>query len=206
MHHTLTSRPQIVTALLALAGASAPVSSAQVAASPLSLQRLGVPDSFGPGLVALSATRVELHLTRPAHVVLLWVAPDGGIELHFPLRSRDRSERRAGRHALSVSDVPSPIEPPVLTGAPSSSEPGRLPSTGTTGMLAGRPTGDTAIAGYWVLVTAAMPLPAADVRRRLAPLAREGAGAPEVLEQIPERLVGRFTTLWAAYIAPVALR
>lgn len=189
-------------ALVALSGGAAGASFAQVA-SPLTLERVGVPDSFGPGLVALSEGQVEFRLTRPAHVALLWVDPAGAVQLYYPLRSADRSARRAGRHAISVAEVPSPIESPVMTGAPSSSQPGRFPGA-ASGMLAARPNDEEKISGYWVLVATDVPITAREVRGRLAPMAHEG-GARAVLERLPPLLVAG-ATLWAVYVAPVAMR
>ena len=69
---------------------------------------------FGEGFTAISERRVDFRLLRPANVVLFWVTPDGGIELFFPVRSRDKTFRRAGGNAISVSDIPSPIQAPVI--------------------------------------------------------------------------------------------
>src|SRR4030088_801583 len=73
---------------------------------------------FGEGFTAISEGRVDFRLLRPANVVLFWVTPDGRIDLFFPVRSRDKTLRRAGNNAISVSEIPSPVQAPVINGAP----------------------------------------------------------------------------------------
>src|SRR6267143_5686830 len=69
--------------LLALALASPAVASAQV------VQNVhGDVAHFGEGFTAIMESRVDFRLLRPAHVVLVWVTPDGRIDLFFPVRSR----------------------------------------------------------------------------------------------------------------------
>lgn len=200
MRSALLRTPFVCAVTLLAGGASA---AAQDNASPLILDRRGAADSFGPGLVALSEAKIEFRLTQPGHVVLLWVGREGDVELHFPLRSGDRTARRAGRHALSVAEVRSPIEPPTVGGAPMTGLPGQFaPSSG--GMVAGRPVEDGATTGYWALVVTDVPIRAGEVRQRLAPMSREGGGAA-VLDRLPELLVVGRVGAWAAYYAPVAV-
>jgi hypothetical protein len=57
---------------------------------------------------------------------------------------------------------------------------------------------------YWVLLTIDAPITAPEIQRRLAPLSREGGGLA-----IIDRLAGVLVpegTLWAQYVAAVALR
>jgi hypothetical protein len=202
MKPTLRCAAVLVGVVAATAGGRA--AAAQVQASPLVLEVRGATDSFGPGPVALSQERVEFRLTRPGHVVLLWVARDGQVTLYWPVRSGDRSSRRAGRQAISVEEISSPLDAPVMAGAPTSSQPGRMAPTGS-GVLVGRPDTTAGPAGYWALLVADVPISAADVRLRLGPMSHEG-GAAAVVDRLPELLfVGR-AALWAAYFAPVALR
>ena len=143
----------------------------------------GATEQFGPGFTALSDTRVEFRLARPAHAVVLWVTPAGAVQLHYPLRSRDRTERKAGRHAVDASEVPSPIESPVITGTPSSGRTGYFTPMGTGLMTGKTPAGEETVSGYWVLVLTERPLPAAEVKDRLSMLSREGEAAA-VLDRI----------------------
>src|SRR6266576_1632761 len=86
----------------------------------------GAVDHFGPGFTALSDGRVDFQLLRPASVVLFWVTPEGRLDLYFPLRSRDKTQKRPGNNAISTSDIPSPIEAPVISGAPVSGRAGQF--------------------------------------------------------------------------------
>src|SRR3989442_12387669 len=81
---------------------------------------------FGEGFTALTEGRVDFRLLRPANVVLFWVTPDGRIDLFFPVRSRDKTSRRAGANPISDHEIPSPIQPPLISAAPASGRPGPL--------------------------------------------------------------------------------
>src|SRR2546425_10949510 len=69
---------------------------------------------FGEGFTAITEKRVDFRLLRPANVALFWVTPEGRIDLFFPLRSRDKTRRRAGYCAISDSQIPCPIQAPAL--------------------------------------------------------------------------------------------
>ena len=165
----------------------------------------GAVDHFGPGFTALSEERVDFRLLRPANVVLLWVTPEGRIDLFYPVRSRDRTQRRAGDHAISVSEIPSPIEAPVISGAPISGRAGQFTPTGSNLMTGTPQTGDSLkVSGYWVLLASEEPITAVDVQRRLATISREG-GATAIIDRLVAVLVTT-GTMWAQYAAAVALR
>ncbi|PYO90395.1 MAG: hypothetical protein DMD58_07005 [Gemmatimonadetes bacterium] len=159
---------------------------------------------FGEGFTAISERRVDFRLLRPANVVLFWVTPDGGIELFFPVRSRDKTFRRAGGNAISVSDIPSPIQAPVIQGAPVSGRAGQFAPTGS--LLTGAPARDDSsdVSGYWVLLTSDASITALDVQRKLALMSREGGGLA-VIDRLAPVLVPQ-GTLWAQYVAGVVLR
>lgn len=187
---------RVVTSAAALCLAITPLARAQI----VQIER-GASDSFGPGFTALAETKVDFRLTRPAHVALLWVGAAGQIDVYWPLRGRDKSDRRAGRHAISVGEVKSPLEPPTIAGAPASSTPGQIAPLGS-GTIAGSRAPDEA-AGYWVLIVTDAPIVASHLRAWGAPISREGGGEA-VLERLPEAvLVGRYG-MWAMYAAPVA--
>src|SRR6267143_5989306 len=122
---------------------------------------------FGEGFTAITESRVDFRLLRPAHVVLVWVTPDGRIDLFFPLRSRDKTLRRAGNNTISVSEIPSPIQALVINGAPVSGRAGQFTPAGS--LLTGAPAGDdsSGVSGYWVLLACDAPITALDVQRRL---------------------------------------
>ncbi len=159
---------------------------------------------FGEGFTAISERRVDFRLLRPANVVLFWVTPDGGIELFFPMRSRDKTLRRAGGNAISVSEIPSPIQAPVIKGAPVSGRAGQFAPTGS--LLTGAPARDDSsdVSGYWVLLTSDAPITALDVQIKLKVMSREGGGLA-VIDRLASVLVPQ-GTLWAQYVAGVVLR
>jgi hypothetical protein len=159
---------------------------------------------FGEGFTAITESRVDFRLLRPANVVLFWVTPEGRIDLFFPLRSRDKTLKRAGNNAISVSDIPSPIQSPVISGAPVSGRAGQFTPTGS--LLTGAPPREdsTHISGYWVLLTSDAPITALDVQNKLALMSREGGGLA-IIDRLAPVLVPE-ATLWAQYVAAVVLR
>ena len=158
---------------------------------------------FGEGFTAISESRVDFRLLRPANVVLFWVTPEGRIDLFFPLRSRDKTLRRAGNNALSVSEIPSPLQAPVISGAPVSGRAGQFTPTGS--LLTGAPArSDSGVSGYWVLLTSDAPITALDVQNKLSLLSREG-GALAIIDRLAGVLVPQ-GTVWAQYVAAVVLQ
>jgi hypothetical protein len=159
---------------------------------------------FGEGFTAITEGRVDFRLLRPANVVLFWVTPDGRIDLFFPVRSRDKTLRRAGNNAISVSEIPSPIQAPVISGAPVSGRAGQFAPAGS--LLTGAPARDdsSGVSGYWVLLTSDAPITALEVQNKLALMSREG-GALAIIDRLAPLLVPE-GTLWAQYVAGVVLR
>jgi len=161
---------------------------------------------FGPGFTALAEERVDFRLLRPANVVLFWVTPQGHIDLFYPVRSRDKTLRNAGANAISVSEIPSPIQAPVISGAPVSGRAGQFTPPGST-VMTGSPGGGAdslKIAGYWVLLTSEEPITAGDVQRKLALMSRDGGGLA-IIDRLAPVLVPE-GTMWAQYTAAVVLR
>jgi len=159
---------------------------------------------FGEGFTAITEGRVDFRLLRPANVVLFWVTPDGRIDLFFPVRSRDKTLRRAGNNAISVSEIPSPLQAPVISGAPVSGRAGQFTPTGS--LLTGAPPRDDSrgVSGYWVLLTSDAPITALEVQNKLALMSRDG-GALAIIDRLAPLLVPE-GTLWAQYVAGVVLR
>jgi len=159
---------------------------------------------FGEGFTAITEGRVDFRLLRPANVVLFWVTPDGRIDLFFPVRSRDKTLRRAGNNAISVSEISSPIQAPVISGAPVSGRAGQFAPAGS--LLTGAPPRDDSrgVSGYWVLLTSDAPITALEVQNKLALMSREG-GALAIIDRLAPLLVPE-GTLWAQYVAGVVLR
>ena len=159
---------------------------------------------FGEGFTAITESRVDFRLLRPANVVLFWVTPEGRIDLFYPLRSRDKTLKRAGNNAISVSDIPSPIQAPVISGAPVSGRAGQFTPTGS--LLTGAPARDdsSGISGYWVLLTTDAPITAPEIQSKLAVMSLEG-GALAIIDRLAPVLVPQ-NSLWAQYVAGVVLR
>ena len=159
---------------------------------------------FGEGFTDITEGRVDFRLLRPANVVLFWVTPDGRIDLFFPVRSRDKTLRRAGSNAIGVSEIPSPIQSPVINGAPVSGRAGQFTPAGN--LLTGAPARDDsmAVSGYWVLLTSDAAITAIDVQRRLELMSREGGGLA-IIDRLAPVLIPQ-GTLWAQYVAGVVLR
>ncbi len=159
---------------------------------------------FGEGFTAITESRVDFRLLRPANVVLFWVTPEGRIDLFYPVRSRDKTLRRAGNNAISVSEIPSPLQAPVISGAPVSGRAGQFTPTGS--LLTGAPARDdsSAVSGYWVLLTSDAPITALDIQNKLALMSREGGGLA-IIDRLAPVLVPQ-GTLWAQYVAGVLLR
>lgn len=81
--------------------------------TPLPQGRVGVADSFGPGIVVASSRTLRFVLARPAFVIVLQVFPDG-IDVITPSHSHDRTEFSVGDHRIdaivfgpSMADQPS---------------------------------------------------------------------------------------------------
>ncbi len=151
---------------------------------------------FGEGFTAITEGRVDFRLLRPT--------PDGRIDLFFPVRSRDKTLRRAGNNAISVSEISSPIQAPVISGAPVSGRAGQFAPAGS--LLTGAPPRDdsSGVSGYWVLLTSDAPITALEVQNKLALMSREG-GALAIIDRLAPLLVPE-GTLWAQYVAGVVLR
>jgi len=159
---------------------------------------------FGEGFTAINDSRVAFRLLRPANVVLFWVTPDGRVDLFSPIRSRDKTLRRAGNSAISVSEIPSPIQSPVIHGAPVSGRAGQFTPTGS--LLTGAPAhaDSSGVSGYWVLLTSDAAITALDIQAKLAVMSRDGGGLA-IIDRLAPLLVPQ-GTLWAQYVAGVVLR
>src|SRR5436309_5400574 len=195
----ITSGRSLSLLVAALALAAPPLAGAQV------VQNVrGDVAHFGEGFTAIREGRVDFRLLRPANVVLFWVTPDGVIDLFFPVRSRDKTLRRAGSNAISVGEIPSPIQAPVIKGAPVSGRAGQFAPTGS--LLTGAPARDdsSGVSGYWVLLTSDASMTARDGQGKLALMSREGGGLA-IIDRLAPVLVPE-GTLWAQYVAGVLLR
>lgn len=187
------------TMTLALVG----LTSTHVAGAQVVQSVRGSPDHFGPGFTNLYETRVEFRLLRPGNAALFWVKPTGEVDLYYPTRSRDKTERREGRHVISTAEIPSPIQPPVIAGAPTSGRAGQFTPTGSVLTGAADMPSDS-VSGYWVLLVTDVPITAVDIKNALGPMSHEGAAAA-MLERLAPLLVPEGAT-WAMYTAAVVVQ
>jgi len=119
-----------------------------MAQAPLPVTRLGQRTTYGPGIVAAGAHRVEFELTRPAHVVVLLVDPDGAIQPVFPASGENTTERAAGRQVVELKaatgaapaapDV-SHAPPPVMRSAQQIANEGERARPRATGVACSAP-------------------------------------------------------------------
>jgi len=183
------------------------IAAPSIGASQVLQEARGAADRFGPGFTALSEERVEFQLQQRAHVILLWITAGNSIELYYPKRSRDRTERRAGRHAINVTEVPSPIQSPELAGGPVG-QPGQVAPVSGAGILRGNMPGgpgqEPTLAGYWVLVVTETPMLAPEITQRLERVARAGGGE-RIVERVAAALAPDPATS-AVYVAAVAVQ
>lgn len=177
-------------------------------AGSLPVNRLGSRTEFGPGIVAAAAKRVEFELTRPAHVIVLLVDPDGSIQPVFPASGESTTERTAGRQVVELKATAGPAQPgpevphaapPVMRSAQ------QLASEGERARP--RATGDdeprvAPVTSYWLVITSDVPTTAEDVQARLESMTLQFSSLKAELEALARGLVARRTKQWAASYAP----
>jgi len=176
------------------------------AQGPLPVTRLGQRTTYGPGIVAAAARRVEFDLTRSAHVIVLLVDPDGSIQPVFPASGENTTERAAGRQVVELNastvtaqtgrEVPHAAPPVMRTAQQLASEGERArPSA----------TGDDApalVTPYWLVITSDVPTTAEDLQSRLEAMTLQFSSQKAELEAVARQLMARRTKAWAASYAP----
>jgi len=177
---------------------------AAVQRPPLDVIKTGEVERYGPGITHASHRVLKYELIRPAHVVVLLVSDHGEVQAVFPERTGDKTEKKAGRHGLSVGDVASSLPAYRVEGAPAEAKPGRfLPQSGT------RVTASGAVVEmegtYWLLIAADVPTTALQVLAVIEARDRS-AGVAELIEGLPRALVGVRTTSWATYVTQAVER
>jgi hypothetical protein len=111
--------------------------------------------------------------------------------------------KRAGTNVISVSEIPSPIQAPVISGAPVSGRAGQFAPAGS--LLTGAPAhADSGVSGYWVLLTSESPITALEIQDKLALMSRAG-GALAIIDRLAPVLVPQ-NSVWAQYVAGVVLQ
>jgi len=86
---------------------------------------------FGEGFTAISERQVDFRLLRPANVVLFWVDARRRYRALFS-RAQPRQRRCGAPEATrsAVSEIASPIQAPVINGAPVSGSRGTIRAGG----------------------------------------------------------------------------
>ena len=179
-----------------------------LAQAPLPVTRLGRRTEFGPGIVAAGARRVEFELTRPAHVIVLLVDPDGGIQPVFPASGEHTTERAAGRQVVELKaatgaapaapDV-SHAPPPVMRSAQQIANEGERARPRATGDDEPRVA---LVVPYWLVITSDVATTAEEVQAKLESMSLQFSSQKAELEALARGLMARRTKAWAASYAP----
>lgn len=201
MKHTSTVAWRATTLLIVAWAARGQALTAQRAA--LDVVRDGDSTRFGPGITAASHRMMKYELIRPAHVIVLRVTTAGQIEPVFPERSGDRTERKAGKHGISVGDVAVALREYRVEGAPAESKIGRFDPT--TGRIAPASQTEGEPATFWLLIASDVPTTALqlqDLLRALQPLPDLDA----LIKALPRAILSDRTTSWASYVTQAVER
>jgi len=170
--------------------------------------RLGSRTVYGPGIVAAAPRRVEFELTRPAHIIVLLVDPDGSIQPVFPASGERTTERAAGRQVVELKAETGPAPagaeaphapPPVMRSAQQMASEGERARPRATGDDEPRARPVTA---YWLVIVSDVPTTAEEVQERLEAMTLQFSSQQAELEALARALVARRTKVWAASYAP----
>jgi len=168
--------------------------------------RLGPAEDFGPGIVDVTESDVDLTLDAPAYVVALRVTNELGVQVVAPVSGSPRSKR--GTHyfrggAVSGADTSMrTVSSKSCTVRADSREScvGMPTQYRITQLKQGGATSDAP--GYWLLIVSDAPTPARDVMRRLGLMNLAYLSLEDLVRSIPEPLIDSRTIHWAAYYAP----
>jgi len=200
----LRNMPLSVLALLAAAAGCARHPIPDVVLTPQT--RIGPTEDFGPGIVEITPSDVDLILDVPAYVVALRVTRELGIQVVAPRSGSPRSKRgahyfRGGASSGADSSVSRAVssKPCALRADSRDSCVGLPMPYRITQPKQGGATSEAA--GYWLLIVSDAPTPARDVIRRLELMNLADTSLVAVVRSIPEPLIAARTTRWAAYYA-----
>ena len=167
--------------------------------------RLGSHKAYGPGIVAASTGVVRFDLVHDAHVVVLRVHPDGGIEPLLPQRPDEPTHRPAGSHAVHAPPVQAaaaagarPLEP-VLS-------PEALARAGTRARppAAGADPEPTPTSYWWLVMVSDAPTGLDELLRDLEAFrARTFTTVEAEVRALPRALMAQGGRSWAAYFTYV---
>ncbi len=175
---------------------------AQSDAVPPRVTRLGARNAFGPGITAVSPRHVQFELTRAAHVIVLRVDAEGGIEPIFPQPSDEPADRAAGVWAITAPPLAAAERGPERPFDPRLQSPAALARGARRGWPPPEDTAGTATP-YWLVITSDAPTSAAELRARLEGMNLTFRTVEAELEALPRALVAKRAQTWSAYYAPV---
>ncbi len=168
--------------------------------------RIGPTEDFGPGIVDVTASDVDVRLDVPAYVIALRVTRELGIQVVAPLSGSPRSKR--GAHYFRGGAVP--VADTSLRTVSSKSYTFRGDSrescTGVampyrlSQLVQGGAPADAA--GYWLLIVSEAPTSGPEVMRRLGLMNLPDSSLVALVRGIPEPLIASRSPRWAAYYAP----
>jgi len=179
-----------------------------VAAQGPPVTRLGSRTAYGPGIVAAATRRVEFELTRPAHVIVLLVDPDGSIQPVFPASGEGTTERAAGLQVVELKATPGAAQagpevphaaPPVMRSAQQLAREGERARPSATGDDEPRVL---PVTSYWLVIVSDVPTSADEVQERLEAMTLQFSSMKAELEALARGLVARRTKTWAASYTP----
>jgi hypothetical protein len=175
--------------------------------------RIGLGDSYGPGIDSASSHWIRFEIAVPAHVIVLRVT-DAGIEQVQPTSGPDYA-LQAGAHSMrgcrltigENRDVSGdaytracerifksdPLAKPVPSGVTTVESVFELSETGSSRRLADE-------RGYWLLIVSDVPTPARQLEHWLGLINTEDDSLlVTTVLALPSLLVGGRTTNWTGY-------
>lgn len=176
--------------------------SAPAALAPQS--RLGPSADFGPGIVAVTSSDVDLALDAPAYVIALRVTRELGIQVIAPLAGTPRSKRgtqyfRGGASSKADATTSVSSRPCTIRADSRESCVGMSSRYRITQLVPGGASPDAE--GYWLLIVSDAPTPAREVMRRLELMSLVDTTLVGLVRSIPEPMIASRSARWAAYYA-----
>src|SRR5467141_3018303 len=165
--------------------------------------RIGPAEDFGPGILDVTPSDVDLRLDVPAYVIALRVTREFGIQVVAPVSGSPRSKR--GAHYFR-GGAPSGADSPLRTVSSKQCTVGGDSRDACMGLSMryhitqlkqGGATSD--VPGYWLLIVSDAPTPAHEVLRRLTLMNLADTSLVALVRSIPEPLIASRTTHWAAF-------
>ncbi len=167
--------------------------------------RIGPAEDFGPGLLDVTPSDVDLRLDAPGYIIALRVTTELGIQVVAPVSGSPKSKRGTryfrGGASSEVDSAPRSVSSKSCTIRADSREScvGMPMRYRITQLKQGGAASD--VPGYWLLIVSDAPTPAQEVMRRLGSMNLAHSSLEDLVRHIPEPLVASRTTHWAAYYA-----